>query len=369
MRRLVFPCLFVVAVSGCPCQRAENIEAKERLTKPQQKADESDRAAEKIDVDGLSDPVKMKRVVHMDGAEVAVRLGSYVFDADGALSFGRASTPEAGVRSAEKTHLVQTGDGAFSLDVKTGDGSEMKLAYVNEVFFLKNGNGKWRVSRDPSGERNLYRDDALAVWGSFYDLVAHALVVERTGPATKAGRNAVGYALKLPDQSAEAIAAGRDVKDVAPPMVLAPDAGPDAGMVPGEDDDTRRKRIAERVSKWAQRSKPAGGSGTLFVDEATGVVLAADFEGSLVVGDGPDPARLTVTLHQQITDVGVAQAVAAPADAIAEIVRKKMPAEPRQILEDARVVAPLPRDAGPGGTGPGSRTKGTGDLPDDDDDG
>jgi hypothetical protein len=375
MRRLLLPCLFVVTVAGCTCQRAENIAAKERLTKPQSKADVSAKATEKIEVDALTDAARMKRVVHMDGAEVAVRLGSYVFTSDGALTFARTSTPDVGVRSAERTRLVQTADGAFSLDVTTGDGSQMQLAYVNEVFFLKNGNGKWRVSRDPSGERNLYRDDAWAVWGSFYDLVAHALLVERTGATTKNGRNVVGYALKLPDQGADAVDAGRTVTDGPPPPVPAPgagpDAGPDAGFLPGEDEDTRRKRIAERVSKWAKRSKPAGGSGTLFVDEATGVVVAVDFEGALVVGDGPDPARLTVKIHQQISEVGVPQTVAAPEDAIAEIVRKKMPAEPRQILEDARVVPPLPRDAGPGGTGPGSRP-GTGlgtvgELPDDDD--
>jgi hypothetical protein len=367
MRRLLVPALFVVAVSGCTCQRAENLEAKARLTKPQTNEDASQKAGEKIDVDGLVDAAKMTRAIHMDGAEVSTRLKSYVFSSDGELTFGRPSAPEAGVRSAEKSRLVQTETGDFSIEQTTGNGGEMKLAYVNEVFFLKNNNGKWRVSRDPSGERNLYRDDALAVWGSFYDVVAHALIVERTGATTKNGRNVVGYALKLPDLGAEAAAAGKEVKDSAPPLVPAPDAGPDAGLVPGEDDDTRRKRIADRVSKWAKRSKPAGGGGTLFVDEATGVVLAVDFEGSLVVGDGSDPAKLTVKIHQQITDVGVSQSVSAPQDAIDEIVRKKMPAEPRRILEDAKVVAPLPRDAGPGGASTGSKPRPTGELPDDDD--
>jgi hypothetical protein len=367
MRRLLLPCLFVVAVAGCTCQRPENLEAKERLTKPQTRVDASEKANEKIDVDGLTDASKLARAIHMDGAEVATRLKSYVLSSDGELTFGRPSTPDAGVHSAEKSQLVQAANGDFSIEQTTGNGNAMKLAYVNEVFFLKNGNGKWRVSRDPSGERNLYRDDALAVFGSFYDLVAHALVVERTGASTKNGRNVVGYTLKLPDQGAQAVAAGKEVADVAPPMVPAPDAGPDAGLVPGEDDDARRKRIADRVSKWAKRSKPAGGGGTLFVDEATGVVLAVDFEGSLVVGDGADPAKLTVRIHQQITDVGAPQAVTAPQDAIDEIVRKKMPAEPRQILEDAKVVAPLPRDAGPGGGGAGSKPRQANDLPDDED--
>jgi hypothetical protein len=349
--------LSVVAVGGCHCQRSENVAAKERLTKPQTKEDASAQAAEKIDVDALADDGKMRRVSHMGGTEVAARLGSYVMASDGALTFGRPSAPEQGVRSAEKTKLVQSSEGDFAVDTMSGDDRTMSLAYVNEIFFLKNGNGRWRVSRDPSGERNAYRDDALAVWSSFYDLVSHALVVERTGATTVGGRNAVAYALKLTDDAGAAVALGKTVTDGPPPPV--PGDGPDAGVLP---------RIAERVSKWAQRAKPAGGSGTFVVDEATGVPLAIDFEGALVVGDGNDPARLTVRLHRAITEIGKPQTVNAPPDAIEEIVRKKMPAEPRAILEDAKVVPPLPRDAGPGAGGAGSRAGKPADLPDDDDD-
>jgi hypothetical protein len=365
LTRALLPCVLAVGVADCNCQRAENVAAKERLTKPQPKEDESAQASEKIDVDGLTDPARLRRVVHMDGPEVAARLRSYVFTGDAELTFGRPATPDAGVRSAEKVRLVQAERGDFAIDMTTGDGSEMKLAYVNEVFFLKNRNGKWRVSRDPSGERHLYRDDALQVWGSFYDLVAHVLVVERTGATSFGGRNVVGYALKLPDRGAEAVAEGKAVTDGPPPPV--PGDGPDAGVLPGETEDVRRKRIADRVSKWAKRAKPAGGAGKMLVDEATGVPLVVEFEGALVVGDGADPARLTVRIKQQVDDVGRPQEVSAPPDAIDEIVRKKLPAEPRQILEDAKVVPPLPRDAGPGGGGKGSRGEDgkAGDLPDD----
>jgi hypothetical protein len=347
---------------ACTCQRAENIEAKERLTKPQPKEDISAKAAEKIDVDDLLNPVTMARVCHMDGAEIAVRLGSFVWASDGALSFGRG---DEGVRSAEKTRLVQASSGDFAIDTVTGDGSEMKLAYVNEIFFLKNGNGHWRVSRDPAGERNTYRTDALAVWRSFYDLMKHALVVERTGASTHAGRPVVAYALKIPDQSADARSEGQAVVDGPP----APIEVPDAGLQPApEDDDVRRKRIAERVSKWGKRAKPAGGAGRMLVDEATGVPVLVEFEGAMLVGDGKEPARLTVKLHQKITDIGKPQDVKAPADAINEISRKKMPVMPRAILEEANVVPPLPRDAGPGGGGSGSKGKQPPAVPVPDDD-
>lgn len=357
----VFGSLVSLGGPGCNCQRAENVEAKERLTKAQKQADISRAASEKIDVDNLTDKDKMKRVAHMDGAEIAVRLGSYTWNSDGALAFGRA---EDGVRSSEKTTLLQSSNGDFSITTVAGDGSEMKLAYANEVFFLKNNNGKWRVSRDPAGERNTYRTDALAVWRSFYDLVDHALVVERTGATTHAGRAVIGYTLRLPDESAAAREEGKGVTDGPPPPIEVPDAG----LQPApEEDDIRRKRIAERVGKWAKRARPAGGSGKMLVDEQTGVALVVDFEGKLLVGDGKDPAQLTVKLHQQIKDIGKDPVINAPEGAIAEITRKKMPVQPRLVLEEAGVVAPLPRDAGPGGGGSGSRSNKPppAELPDD----
>jgi hypothetical protein len=336
------------SVAGCTCQRAENIEAKARLTKPQPKELSSAKATEVIDVDALTTREKMDRVVHMDGSEIAARLGSFVYTSSGELSFGREGDSTPALKSAEQTKVIQSDNGDFSIDVVTGDGSEQKLAYVNEVFFLKNNNGRWRVSRDPSGERNVYRTDAMGVWASFYDLVAHALVIERTGAARHAGRGVVGYRLKLPDQSAQAREEGKTVTDAAPPTTRVPgvDGGPETTVETAENEDARRERIAKRVAMWTKRAKPAGGSGRILVDEATGVPLLVEFDGSLVVGDGKDPARLTVKLKSSVDDVGKAQSLKAPQDAIDEIVRRKMPAHPRSVFEDHKLVEPLPEEEG-----------------------
>jgi hypothetical protein len=342
---------------GCTCQRSENIAAKERLTKPQPKELSSTKATEPIDVDGLTVREKLDRVVHMDGSEVAARLGSFVYTSRGELSFGREREDTAALRSAEDTKVVQSDSGDFSIDVVTGDGSEQKLAYVNEVFFLKNNNGQWRVSRDPSGERNVYRSDAMGVWASFYDLVSHALVVERTGATNHAGRGAIGYRLTLPDQSAQARQEGATVTDAPAPPTIVPgvDGGPDTTVEAPEAEDARRERIAQRVAMWTKRAKPAGGAGRLLVDEATGVPVLVEFTGTLVVGDGANPAKLSVKLEAAMSEIGKAQTLKAPQDAIDEIVRRKMPASPRAVFEDHKVVEPLPEEEG----APKRKKKGT----------
>ncbi len=359
--------LALVALSGCTCQRAENVAAKERLTKPQPKELSSTKATEPIDVDALTDADKMKRVVHMDGSEIAARLGSFVYTSSGELAFGREGDSAAPLKSAEKTKVVQGELGDFAIDVVTGDGSEQKLAYVNEIFYLKNGNGQWRVSRDPAGERNVYRSDAMAVWASFYDLVAHALVVERIGATKHGGRGGIAFSLKLPDQGKEAKEAGQAVTDSAPPSQVIPgvDGGPDTVVEAEENEDTRRERIAKRVSLWAKRAKPAGGSGKIIVDEATGVPLMVEFSGALVVGDGKEPARLTVKLTSSMQDVGKAQKISAPQDAIDEIVRRKMPATPRATFEEAGIVAPIPKEDVPGAPTPKAKPAAAPEPPED----
>jgi hypothetical protein len=348
--------LFAVAVAGpvCVCQRAENVEAKARLSKPAPPDPHVKAADDKIDVDKLEDPDAMRRVVHMEGTEIAARLKSFAFNGTGEMQFGRGAVP--GVRSMEKTRMEQSSSGDFAVDTVTGDGSEMKLAYVNEVFFLKNNNGKWRIDKDPQGERNTYRTDSVGVWRAFYDLISHGLVVTKLGPGTQNGRSVVKYKLGLPDESAGARSAGASV----PVLPDGPDGGP-AEETPPE----HLKRMKDRMSKWRERAKPAGGNGELWVDSDSGVVTFVRFSGSMVVGDGPDPAKLEVKIDAQYTEIGRDHAVAMPKDAIDEVVRKKMPVAPRDLLEDEGIVAPLP-DAGPRKGKKAPAKQNAGEIPDDD---
>ncbi|MBI1949702.1 MAG: hypothetical protein HYS27_28705 [Deltaproteobacteria bacterium] len=348
---------------ACTCQRPENVDAKKRMSEPPPPDPSVQAAAEKLAVDELTDPKVLDRIMRMDGGEMAARLTSFGFTAEGNLTFGRGEQPA--MRSAEKTRVVQGppradgGDGDFAVEVVTGDGSEQRLAYVNEIFFLKNNNGKWRMSRDPDGERHAYRSDALAVWKSFYDLFKHALKVEKIGDGRQDGREVIKYRLTVADRGAEARAAGAK----EPPLPVGPDGGPAE-----EPAEVKRTRMRDRMAKWRERAKPAGGAGELWIDAATAVPSYVRFDGKLVVGDAPDPAQLAVKLEQRISDIGKNHQVPMPKDAIEEVRRQKMPVHVRELLEEGGAVDPLPRDAGPGGSvtkGGGKKSGKAGELPDD----
>lgn len=357
-------------VQSCTCQRQENLDAKERMSLPAPPDPHVKAADEKIEVDDLGDSKVLDRVMRMEGSEIAARLKSFSYAGEGTLTFGRGAEPS--LRSAEKTRLVQGlpreggADGDFAVEVTTGDGGEQRLAYVNEIFFLKNNNGRWRMSRDPDGERHAYRSDALAIWKGFYDLFKHALKLEKLGVGKQDGREVIKYRLVVGNQEAEARALG--AKEA--PLPVGPDGGPAE-----EPAEVTRQRMRDRMSKWRERAKPAGGSGELWIDADTAVPVFVRFEGKLVVGDGPDPATLNVKLEQRYSEIGKDHAIPMPKDAIDEVSRKKMPVRVREILEEGGAVDPLPRDAGPGGGKAGGKASGAaggagskgkpGELPDD----
>ena len=114
-----------------------------------------------------------------------------------------------------------------------------------------------------------------------------------------------------------------------------------------------------------KRAKPAGGMGEVWIDEATAVPLMVRFEGALAVADGPTPSKLEVKIDQSLTAIGKDVRVQVPKDAIDEIKRTKMPVRPRELFEQEGIVAPLPRDAGPGGGAAGSKPSSPrGEIPD-----
>lgn len=330
--------LVLLPFAACDCQSPENAAAKERLMAPPPPDPTRRQAEERLDPEDLTTPGTARdRIMRMSVREAGMRLGSFRLTTEGELEFSRADIQ---VKSAENVEIALGPEGHFSIQVVTGDEGEQQVAYINDILFLKNNNGRWRASRDPAGEREELLDDSGGIWRSFYDLFSHTLVLQKKGRTTFAGRNVIEYTMKLPDERAEAEALG------AKEPVIAPEIGPDGGGMP-VDPQVENKRMRDRLSTWRKKAKPAGGRGELRVDEETGVILYVQFVGRLAVGDSAEPGMLRVSLKHSISDVGAKLEVSAPKDAIEEIVRKKWPTDPRTPLEKAGLVPPLPKEEAP----------------------
>ena len=331
---LVVAVVATVPLTCCTCQRPENVAAKERLSAPPPKDPTAALAQQKLDAQSLhkSDAAR-DRANNMRAEEIRARIGGYKLDTKANLTFSRGTWKMA---AKEKLHVEQAPEGDFSVRVETGAGGLQELVYANDVLFLKNNNGKWRASRDPRGERTEYLNKSVGVWRSFYALLDHAMILEPVGSRQYSGRSAYEYTIRLPDQSAEAKTLGRT--DPMPELGMDSDAGPAL--------TTRdvQKRVTERLSGWRKRSKPAGGSGNLVVDNETGVVLYVRFDGRMVVGDQPEGAKLKVKLEQKMSEVGTAPRVLVPKKAIDEVVRKKWPVDPYGKLEEKKLLPERPKD-------------------------
>jgi hypothetical protein len=327
--------LVLLPFSACNCQRPENIAAKERLMAPPPPDPIKRQGAESLNAEGLETPgTERDRVMRMSAREAGLRLGAFRLSTEGELEFSREDIK---VKSAEKVKIALGPEGHFSIHVVTGDEGEQRVAYINDILFLKNNNGRWRASRDPAGEREELLDDSGGIWRSFYDLFSHTLVLKQKGSTRFAGRRAIEYSMTLPDEreEAEALGAKEPVSEVQ--------RRADGGVIE-VDPQVEKERMRDRLSSWRKKARPAGGRGELRVDAETGVILYVQFKGRLAVGDGPQPGMLRVSLKHSVSDVGADIEVEAPKDAIEEFVRKKWPTDPRTPLEKAGLVPPLPKE-------------------------
>jgi hypothetical protein len=322
-------------VGGCTCQRPENIEAKKRMSSPPPANPVKAWAQESLDPSDLVNNDKLRhRVNRMSYAEIQERLGTFQLVSEGQLDFSRSSLS---INSVEKTRLLQSMKENFSLVQETSENDRMQVIYVNEVLFLKNRNGKWRTSRDPTGERAEMLDDASGVWRSFYDLFQHAMVWEREADGVLGTREVVQYELEVTDKS--------ETLPAVPRFEGAPvDAGVERDKPKLQNLMAKRlsdKESLSRLSKWRELSRAANGKGRVKVDKKTGVILMVEFRGNLVVGDDKKPARLHVEIDLNITDIGHQRDVSVPKDAISEVTRKRWPVKPRKFLEKEGLVEPL----------------------------
>jgi hypothetical protein len=340
--RQIILCVLTLTMTLCGillggCTDSEDQAAKKRLSAPPPPNPVVEQAAQKLEVDRLNDnPELWKRINRMSFQEVALRAKSLEYTASGSMQFERS---DIALSSAEKVKIVQSQSGDFSLDLETGSGNRQELAFVNDVFFLKNNNGKWRASRDPKGERNSYRDDGGGIWRSFYDLFAHTMTVKKMGERTVGDRHTVLYAVGVKDET-DNMTGGDEDEDTL--MGSA-----DGGRAVGSSDDLdlppamNPNKMARRISVWRKKAHAKSGEGEVWIDVETGIPLQVKFKGEVHVDDAARPAVLQIEFESLAKEIGKDLIVPPPPEAVDEIVRKKWPVKPRAILEKSGILPKL----------------------------
>ncbi|MCP4499793.1 MAG: hypothetical protein GY822_07505 [Deltaproteobacteria bacterium] len=327
--------LSLLTLSGCSCQRPENVAAKKRLSSPAKTSPTLLLAKEALDVGKLATDTRLQaRINRMQFSEVAARIGSGVLESEGKLHFDRKGFT---VHSSEKNIVRQSEDGDFVVVNITSDESRQELIYANDALFLKNNNGKWRISRDPTGERIKLRNKSGGVWRSFYELFAHALEFKKMESEEIFGRNALRFSLRVADRSAEAYQIGKD----DPLEEVREEHSNDAGVVVVKE---KAPETMKRLSEWRKRSRAQSGGGDLWVDEKTGVILKVTFKGTLVVGDESTAATLNVEIASSLKDIGKPLRVVTPDAATSEVARVKLPVHPRAPFEKAGLAKPIVKE-------------------------
>lgn len=298
----------VLGAAGCARDRAKS-EARQRVFAPPPPDPVVTRAKEKIEVGGLaSQPPVRERLVHMSFAEIAQRLGSFAFEAEGRISFSRGTVTR---QSVERATLEQAANGDFRLDLVMEGGDEQHLVFCNGVLYVRHNFGVWRASRDPTDERLRWREQAYRIWPSFYDLFGDQIRFVEGAPTSVDGRPAVRFTISV----------------AANPAPVEP-----MGKAPTEGDGLERT-LAQRAIEWRRHTAAESGGGSLLLDEQQAAPIEVDFGGKLrVVDDDQKPASLEVAVKAKISKIGTIPRIDPPADYVQEYVHRRIVTDPLAFL-------------------------------------
>lgn len=217
------------------------------------------RAAEPIDAHALDDDRQVQeRVLTMPFEEVVERLGFVEYH--GVARFKITSGRTLSI--VEDTVLRHGLAGSFQVIQKDGDGNlERESIYTNGVHFVRNGPGKMYVQGMIKGHHLKVRDEAWQPLRVYTRYFGEWLRLEEAGTEVINERSAVRYRF--------ALGAG------AGPVEVAGSDGP---------------------------KTPESLSGTLWVDEKSGVPVKSSLDGVLAVPlkDAAEPAKLTLGLETSV---------------------------------------------------------------------
>lgn len=312
-------------LGGCARDKAKKA-ARARVFAPPPKDPILLAAEQKIALNTFaSDLATQDRVNNMPVAELFTRLHAADFSGHYKLSMQR---DELLKKQELQSSVNQDDDGNFKVAVEIEGGDRQHMVYADKVLYLRHNYGHWRASRDPTEERNRWREQAYRIWSSFYRLFAKHLSFSQGTPVSYQGRPALRFEMSVKAQ-----------QEMPPPMPkeLTRDISEDAGLA-------RWRALAERAETWRSYTVTDSGGGTLVIDTETACPLKVEFSGQLRVEDVVDhPALLKVELNTSLSKIGKNDLVKAPEDFVEEYSRRKTITDPLSFMgPDAPVKLVIP---------------------------
>ncbi len=262
-------------------------------------------AAEALDADAVAtDAAMRRRILRMRAVEMRHRLGD--FHAINEVEFTWKRGKDA-VSLSERAELLQSASGDFQVKIDNDQDFGMELRYVDGVIYVKSRHGKFHERRSDRAGHEAWREEAMGQLATFFELFDGKITLANMGTATHQGRGAVRYVLATAETSDPALLPPPKPAWAAKPRY--PKDGPDAAL-------RHRRAVFEA-------GEPVSVAGEVLVDRLTGVVLAFDIEGRLVVPPQdarPEPATLEIHLTRTLEGIGRPATIEVP---------EHLPFEPR----------------------------------------
>ena len=289
MRRLA-PVLALLAALAC--KRSEGNEAaRARIFSPEEPVGASAEAKEPLEARKLADdPALARRVLGMQQSEIAQRLGPHKAQQRVQFAWFRGpGLPDGGseVSLAEETTLLDGPGDDFSVRLSNDHNQGFELVWVKGEVFVKSLYGPFRKRRTDRTDAQRVREQAMSGLATF-DRLARGLKLRLSGETSAEGRRLVRYAVA----GWGARGAVTEKSDLPPLQYPENKVDPDT---------------ARRLELW-EKEEPAGVSGTILVDAATGAPFACDLQGRFKVasaGNGAPAAELN--LHAALATSAVGQ--------------------------------------------------------------
>jgi len=314
-----YPLVLGLLLALQACQNDEDKAAKARVFSPPPPNPILERAKSPVDLARFaSDDTYRTDVLGAQFPEIAARAkaGRFTVKESLTLSRGGAITVE------ELGHITFNTQGDMDVELKTGTTESMQLVYANGVLFLRNRGGAFRASRDPTDERHFWADQTYSALRTTTEMFKDSLAVKPTGSITLDGRKASRFEILLKGAPTE--------PDVIPDDV-------DAGLAPGTrlpDGGVLLRKAFDR-RRVVQGARASSLSGFIIMDNETGVPLRVSLEGTLRLAGKKttEPGSMTIKLETDLTELGKEIEIKAPAEAVEEIVRKRVPVSPLEFLD------------------------------------